>query len=80
MYDNGEGKRLTLYLRVGVTGETTLYREDQDIGTFYWADEGFGCAIVARPADRAALLRVAESVYGLLLPNAPKGEFSHESD
>jgi anti-sigma factor RsiW len=79
MYDNGEGKRLSLYLRVGITGETTIYREDQDVGAFYWTDEGLACAIVARPADRGALLRVAESVYGQLLPNAPKDEFSHQA-
>jgi len=79
MYDNGRGERLTLYLRVGITGETTLYRQDQDIGAFYWADEGFACAIVTRPADRGTLLRVAESVYGQLLPNAPTGEFSRDA-
>jgi anti-sigma factor RsiW len=78
MYANGRGERLTLYLRVGVTGETTLYRKDRDIGAFYWADEGFACAIVARPANREALLPVAESVYAQLLPNAPKGEFAQE--
>jgi anti-sigma factor RsiW len=45
MYENDRRERLTLYLRVGITGETTLYREDGDIGAFYWADEGFACAI-----------------------------------
>jgi anti-sigma factor RsiW len=79
MYDSGQGNRLTLYLRLGVTGETTLYRQEQDIGAFYWADEGLACAIVTRPADRSTSLRVAESVYDQLLPNAPKGEFSREA-
>ena len=79
MYDNSGGKRLTLYLPAGVTGETSIYREDQDVGAFYWADEGLACAIVARSADREALLRVAESVYGQLIPNAPKDEFSREN-
>jgi anti-sigma factor RsiW len=79
MYDDGRGDRLTLYLRVGITGETTLYQEDQNVGVLYWADEGFACAIVVRPADHGRLLRIAESVYGQLLPNAPKDEFSHEA-
>jgi anti-sigma factor RsiW len=77
MYQDGRGTRLTIYLRAGITGDTTLYREDRDIGVFYWADEGLACAIVARPADREALLQVAESAYAQLMPNAPKGEFSH---
>lgn len=79
MYQNGQGKRLTVYLRVGITGDMTFYREDRDIGVFYWADEGFACAIVIRPADRGALLPVAGSVYAQLLPNAPTGEFGHEA-
>ena len=77
--DNGPGKRLTVYLRVGVSGDTTVYREDQDVGALYWADEGFACVILARRADRSALLRVAESLYAQLLPNAPKGEFARET-
>jgi anti-sigma factor RsiW len=79
MYQNAQGKRLTIYLRVGIGGDTTLYHEDRDIGVFYWTDEGLACAILARPADREALLRVAESVYTQLLPNAPKDEFSHQA-
>jgi anti-sigma factor RsiW len=79
MYQDSQGKRLTIYLRAGITGDATLYREDRDIGVFYWADEGLACAILARPADRRALLQVAESVYAQLMPDAPKGEFSHEA-
>ena len=63
MYENGNAERLTLYLRVGVGGETAFrYHEEGGIGAFYWSDEGFGCAISAK-ADRDLLLRIAELVY-----------------
>jgi anti-sigma factor RsiW len=63
MYENASGERLTLYLRVGVGGETAFrYHEEGGIGAFYWSDEGFGYAIAAK-ADRELLLRIAELVY-----------------
>ena len=63
MYENGNGERLTLYLRTGVGGETAFrYHEQGGIGAFYWSDEGFGYAITAK-ADRDLLLRIAEIVY-----------------
>ena len=62
MYENGND-RVTLYLRTGVGGETAFrYHEENGIGAFYWADEGFGYAITAK-ADRDLLLRIAEIVY-----------------
>jgi len=62
MYENGND-RVTLYLRTGVGGETAFrYHEENGIGAFYWADEGFGYAITAK-ADRELLLRIAEIVY-----------------
>ena len=79
MYENGNAERLTLYLRVGVGGETAFrYHEEGGIGAFYWSDEGFGYAIAAK-ADRDLLLRIAELVYrqtspdgaGAKLPPAP---------
>jgi anti-sigma factor RsiW len=79
MYDNERGERLTLYLRVGITDETALYHQEQDIGAFFWADEGLACAIITQPADRNMSIRIAESVYGQLLPDAPKGEFSRDT-
>ena len=63
MYENGNAERLTLYLRVGVGGETAFrYHEEGGISAFYWSDEGFGYAIAAK-ADRNLLLRIAEIVY-----------------
>jgi anti-sigma factor RsiW len=77
MYEDGKGERLTLYLRAGISGETKLHRQDRGLGAFYWADEGLACVIVAA-ADRALLLRAAESAYTQIFPNAAKGEFSRE--
>jgi len=79
MYENDKAERLTLYLRVGVGGDTAFrYREDQGIGAFYWSEEGFAYAIAAK-AGRESLLRVAELVYrqtspsgaGAKIPPAP---------
>jgi len=62
MYENANGERLTLYLRVG-GGETAFrYHEDKGVGAFYWSEEGFAYAIAAK-ADREKLLRLAEIVY-----------------
>jgi len=69
MYENGNGERLTLYLRTGVGGETAFrYHEEGGIGAFYWSDEGFGYAIAAK-ADRNLLLRIAELVYQQTTPD-----------
>ena len=74
MYENGNGERLTLYLRTGVGGETAFrYHEDGGIGAFYWSDEGFGYAIAAK-ADRDLLLRIAEIVYQQTSPDGAKAK------
>jgi anti-sigma factor RsiW len=74
MYQNGNGERLTLYLRVGVGGETAFrYHEEGGIGAFYWSDEGFGYAIAAK-ADRDLLLRIAEIVYQQTSPDGAKAK------
>jgi anti-sigma factor RsiW len=74
MYENGNGERLTLYLRVGVGGETAFrYHEEGGIGAFYWSDEGFGYAIAAK-ADRDLLLRIAEIVYQQTAPDGAKAK------
>ena len=74
MYENGSGDRLTLYLRVGVGGETVFrYHEEGGIGAFYWSDEGFGYAIAAK-ADRELLLRVAELVYRQTSPDGARAK------
>jgi len=74
MYQNSNGERLTLYLRAGVGGETAFrFHEEGGIGAFYWSDEGFGCAIVAK-ADRNLLLRVVELVYRQTTPDGAKAK------
>jgi anti-sigma factor RsiW len=74
MYENTSGERLTLYLRVGVGGETAFrYHEEGGIGAFYWSDEGFGYAIAAK-ADRELLLRIAELVYKQTSPDGARAK------
>jgi anti-sigma factor RsiW len=74
MYENGNGERLTLYLRAGVGGETAFrYHEEGGIGAFYWSDEGFGYAIAAK-ADRVLLLRIAELVYRQTSPDGARAK------
>src|SRR5271166_1705485 len=74
MYENGNGERLTLYLRTGVGGETAFrYHEEGGIGAFYWSDEGFGYAIAAK-TDRDLLLRIAEIVYQQTSPDGAKAK------
>jgi anti-sigma factor RsiW len=74
MYENGNAERLTLYLRVGIGGETAFrYHEEGGIGAFYWSDEGFGYAITAK-ANRDLLLRIAEIVYQRTSPGGAKAK------
>ena len=74
MYENGNAERLTLYLRVGVGGETAFrYHQEGGVGAFYWSDEGFGYAIAAK-ADRDLLLRIAELVYHQTSPDGAKAK------
>ena len=64
MYQNGQGQRVTVYLRKPEAGVTTSFRfqRDGDLGMFYWVEDGFGCALVGQ-LPRERLLALAESVY-----------------
>jgi anti-sigma factor RsiW len=74
LYENGNGERLTLYLRAGVGGETAFrFHEEGSIGAFYWSDEGFGYAIAAK-ADRNLLLRIAEIIYRQTTPDGARAK------
>ena len=74
MYENDNADRVTLYLRTGVSGETSFhYHEEGGIGAFYWSDEGFGYAITAK-ADRDLLLRISEIVYQQTSPGGAKAK------
>ena len=75
MYNDASGNRFTVYIRVGVSGETRHFERHDNISLLLWIDEGFGYALVGN-ADRDLLTGVAESVYEQFLPNSPKGEIS----
>jgi anti-sigma factor RsiW len=68
MYDDGNGTRLTVYVRAGSTGETAFrFWRDGDVSTFAWLDRGYGFAVSAA-SDRDRLLPIAEAVYESLDP------------
>lgn len=63
MYEHTDGRRLTLYLRVGEGAETAFrFQQEGETATFAWVDQGCGFALTA-PGDRATLLPIAEAVY-----------------
>ena len=68
MYDDDRGVRLTLYVRVGESGETAFrFVREGRVASFYWIDQGFGYAVSAE-TDRDRLLRVAEAIYHQIAP------------
>lgn len=65
MYQDAQGRRLTLYVTVnGDANRETAFRyaEDGGIGTFYWVEEGLGYALAGQ-FEREHLLPVAQAVY-----------------
>lgn len=64
MYQNGEGQRVTIYLRKPEPGTDSAFRfqRDGELAMFYWIDEGLGCALVGK-LPRERLLALAEAVY-----------------
>jgi anti-sigma factor RsiW len=64
MYQNAAGQRVTVYLRRPEPGMDTSfrYRRENDIGMFYWIEEGFGYALVGN-LPRERLLAMAEACY-----------------
>ena len=70
MFQDGNGRRLTLYVRSGARDRSeTAFRfaQERGISVFYWLDGKFGYALSGE-IDKAALLRVAEAVYQQLNP------------
>jgi anti-sigma factor RsiW len=70
MFQDGNGQRLTLYVRSGAgNSKETAFRFEQDRGVsvFYWLDGKFGYALSGE-IDKAELLRVAKVVYQQLNP------------
>lgn len=64
MYEDGNGRRLTLYVRRGDGGGDTAFRfaSGPDAQAFYWRDGGFGYAL-AGGLPREALTPVAHAVH-----------------
>lgn len=64
MYEDTEGKRLTIYVRRIADPEGVSdfrYREQGDLGVFFWVDQDMGYAVVGtQPASR--LVTVASAV------------------
>jgi anti-sigma factor RsiW len=70
MYQDGQGLRLTLYVRTDRerTRETAFrFSQDGNVRTFYWIDHGLGLALSGE-IDKDELLRVATAVYQQLNP------------
>jgi len=71
MYDDGTGRRLTVYLTAEDGGETSFrYVRDGELGGFHWRDAGFSYAVLAQ-ADRRELLATAEAIYRQTAGPAP---------
>ncbi|MGH6925528.1 MAG: anti-sigma factor family protein [Propylenella sp.] len=69
MYEDDGGRRFTLLVEHIRDGRQTAFRyvEKNDAGAFYWVEGEVGYALTG-PADRTALLKVAETVYEQLNP------------
>jgi anti-sigma factor RsiW len=70
MYQDGQGQRLTLYVRTNrdATRETAFrFAQDGNVRQFYWIDRGLGYALSGE-ISKEDLLRVATAVYQHLNP------------
>jgi anti-sigma factor RsiW len=70
MYQEGSGKRLTLYVTRPHSGEqVTAFRfaQDEGVSVFYWIDKDCGYALSGE-VDKGTLARVASSVYKQIEP------------
>lgn len=69
MYQDHDGRRLTLYVKSDGDNRDTAFRYAQEgkVGVFYWLDGKLGYALSGE-LPRAELLAVAESAYRQLNP------------
>lgn len=68
MYEDGGGKRLTLYVakeRAGKQETAFRYTQEKDLGVFYWIDGQLGYALSAS-LPRQELGKIADAVYAQL--------------
>ena len=69
MYQDANGRRLTLYVKVDADNRDTAFRYAQEakVGVFYWLDGKLGYALSGE-LPRSELLAIAESAYRQLSP------------
>ena len=68
MYEEGTGKRLTLYVakeRAGKQETAFRYTQEKDLSVFYWIDGQLGYALSAS-LPKQALGKIADAVYAQL--------------
>jgi len=66
MYQNQNGRRLTLYVRTEASKnrETAFrYARENNVGVFYWIDREVGYALASADLSRDELLKLANLVY-----------------
>ena len=64
MYEDSTGTRITIYMRKPDDAQAVSFRfqSQGDIGSWYWVEDGYGCALVGR-LPRERLLALAELMY-----------------
>lgn len=70
MYENGNGQRVTLYVKNSEShdGSTAFqYTSERGVSVFYWIDGSLGYALTGN-IDRGTLLTLATAVYQELTP------------
>ena len=69
MYQDANGKRLTLYVSTDVRNRDTAFRyaREGDLHVFYWIDQTLGYAL-AGDVGKDEMLRIARAVYEQLNP------------
>ena len=71
MYQNGRGRRMTLYVRAEPSPhrETAFrYARENNVGVFYWVDKTSSYAIASGDLNRDEMLAIATMVYKQLEP------------
>ena len=71
MYQNAQGRRVTLYVRTeGLEQRETAFRfaREGNVRVFYWIDRKFGYALSSADLERDELLKLANVVYRQLNP------------
>jgi anti-sigma factor RsiW len=71
MYQNAQGRRVTLYVRTEALDQReTAFRfvREGNVRVFYWIDRKFGYALSSADMDRDELLKLANVVYRQLNP------------